>query len=105
MIPSRIENFVYPIAGVAVILLAWEFYTWAFHINRIVLPSPTDIYHSSVANWRILLAESWPTFLESVLGFGLAVVFGLPVAVCVANQRIPNFPPYPILIRTPSVPN
>ena len=68
------------------------------------MPSPTDIYHASVANWRTLLIESWPTFLESLLGFALAVVIGIPIAVCVANSRILNLTLYPILIATQSVP-
>jgi NitT/TauT family transport system permease protein len=104
MIPRKIEHALYPLLGVAVILVAWEFYTWAFQVNRIVLPSPTDIYHASVANWRTLLIESWPTFLESLLGFALAVVIGIPIAVCVANSRILNLTLYPILIATQSVP-
>jgi NitT/TauT family transport system permease protein len=85
-------------------LVAWELYTWAFGVSRIVLPSPSDIYHASVANWRILLVETWPTFFESLLGFALAVVIGIPIAVCVANSRILNLTLYPILIATQSVP-
>jgi NitT/TauT family transport system permease protein len=104
MMPRKFENAVYPLAGVAVIIVAWEIYIHAFGISRIVLPSPTDIYHASVENWRTLVAESWPTFLESVLGFGLAVVVGIPIAVCVANSRILNLTLYPILIATQSVP-
>jgi NitT/TauT family transport system permease protein len=104
MMLRKIENTVYPLAGVAVILIAWELYTWAFGVSRIVLPSPSDIYHASVANWRILLVETWPTFLESLLGFGLAVVIGIPIAVCVANSRVLNLTLYPILIATQSVP-
>lgn len=104
MMLRRIENAIYPLAGVAIIVVAWELYTWIFQINRIVLPSPSDIYHASLANWRTLLAESWPTFLESVLGFALAVVIGIPIAVCVANSRLLNLTLYPILIATQSVP-
>jgi NitT/TauT family transport system permease protein len=104
MMLRKIENTVYPLAGVAVILIAWELYTWAFGVSRIVLPSPSDIYHASVTNWRILLIETWPTFLESLLGFGLAVVIGIPIAVCVANSRVLNLTLYPILIATQSVP-
>lgn len=104
MMLRKIENTVYPLAGVALILVAWELYTWAFGISRIVLPSPSDIYHSSITNWRILLIETWPTFLESLLGFALAVAIGIPIAVCVANSRILNLTLYPILIATQSVP-
>ena len=85
-----VRNAFYPLVGVAIILLIWQLYTDLFGINRIVLPSPTDILWASAANWHVLLRECWPTFLESVLGFVLAVVIGIPFAVCVANSRVLN---------------
>jgi len=94
----------YPLIGIAAILVAWQVYVSAFGINRIVLPSPTDIAHAAVANWAILMRETWPTFLESVLGFALAVAVGIPVAVCVASSRVLNLTLYPILIATQSIP-
>jgi NitT/TauT family transport system permease protein len=94
----------YPLVGIALILVAWQLYTQALGINRIVLPSPVDILRASISNWEILLRESWPTFLESVLGFGLAVAIGIPFAVCVANSRVLNLTMYPILIATQSIP-
>ena len=39
---------IYPIIGLAVILLFWQGYTDFFNISTIVLPSPIDI--SSAAN-------------------------------------------------------
>ncbi len=99
-----VRNALYPLVGVAIILLIWQLYTDLFGINRIVLPSPTDILWASVANWPVLLRECWPTFLESVLGFILAVVIGIPFAVCVANSRVLNLTLYPILIATQSIP-
>lgn len=101
---KQIENTVYPLVGIAFILVAWQAYTYYFGVNRIVLPSPTDIFWASVVNWKTLLRESWPTFLESILGFGLAVLIGIPFAVCVANSRVLNLTLYPILIATQSVP-
>jgi len=75
-----------------------------FAVSRIVLPSPLDIVAASIARYDILLRETWPTFLESVYGFGLAVAIGIPLAVCVANSRILNLTLYPILVATQSVP-
>ena len=94
----------YPLLGVAVMLALWQLYVSAFGINRIVLPGPVDIARAAVANWAILMRETWPTFLESVLGFVLAVVIGIPVAVCVASSRVLNLTLYPMLIATQSVP-
>ncbi len=99
-----IKTAFYPLLGVAVILLAWHLYVTAFSISRIVLPGPLDILQASIDNWSILLRESWPTFLESLLGFALAVAIGIPVAVFVANSRILNLTLYPILIATQSIP-
>jgi NitT/TauT family transport system permease protein len=94
----------YPLLGVAVMLALWQVYVSAFGVNRIVLPGPLDIGRAAVANWSLLMRETWPTFLESVLGFALAVVIGIPVAVCVASSRVLNLTLYPILIATQSVP-
>ena len=94
----------YPLLGVAVMLALWQAYVSAFGVNRIVLPGPVDIARAAVANWALLMRETWPTFFESVLGFALAVAVGIPVAVCVASSRVLNLTLYPILIATQSVP-
>jgi NitT/TauT family transport system permease protein len=94
----------YPLLGVAAMLALWQVYVSALGVSRIVLPGPLDIARAALANWPILMRETWPTFLESVLGFALAVVIGIPVAVCVASSRVLNLTLYPILIATQSVP-
>ena len=104
MTPRDLKTALYPLVGVAIILVIWQVYVSTFGVNRIVLPGPFDILNASITNWQILLKESWPTFLESVLGFALAVAIGIPVAVCVANSRVLNLTLYPILIATQSIP-
>ena len=95
---------IYPLLGVAAIVVVWQLYVAAFGVSRIVLPGPLDILRAIEANWPILMRETWPTFLESVLGFALATAIGIPVAVCVANSRVLNLTLYPLLIATQSVP-
>ena len=104
MKPGALGRAIYPFTGVAVMLLLWQAYTRVFAVSRIVLPSPLDILFASIERYDILLRETWPTFLESVYGFGLAVAIGIPLAVCVANSRSLNLTLYPILVATQSVP-
>lgn len=104
MTPRDLKTAFYPLIGVAIILVGWQLYVSLAGVSRIVLPGPIDIWNASVSNWPILLTETWPTFLESVLGFALAVIIGIPVAVCVANSRMLNLTLYPILIATQSIP-
>jgi NitT/TauT family transport system permease protein len=99
-----LKTVLYPLLGIGFILAIWQIYVSSFGISRIVLPSPIDILGATINNWAVLLSQTWPTFLESVLGFGLAVIIGVPVAVCVANSRILNLTLYPILIATQSIP-
>jgi NitT/TauT family transport system permease protein len=100
----RVRRALYPLLGLAVIVVLWQAYTQLSGISRIVLPSPLDILVASIRHFDILLKETWPTFLESVLGFALALVVGIPLAVCVANSRILNLTIYPILVAAQSVP-
>ncbi len=101
---SQVHRLIYPLVGFALILAFWQGYVDLFHVSRIVLPSPSDILKVSWQRYDLLLNETWPTFLESVYGFALALLIGVPMAVCVANSRILNLSLYPILIATQSVP-
>lgn len=101
---KALSQSIFPILGTAAILLIWQGYTDIFRISTIVLPSPTDIFQSTIVNFPILLRHLWPTLLECVLGFALAIGIGVPMAVMVSNSRILNLTLYPILIAMQSVP-
>lgn len=100
----QLRRSIYPLIGVAIILGLWQGYTVLSGISQIVLPSPLDIALVSVQRYDLLLQATWPTLIETVLGFGLALAIGIPLAVCVANSRILNLALYPILVATQSVP-
>ena len=95
---------IYPLLGVAVLLVVWQIYVDAFNINRIVLPSPLSIYAATEGNFALLMRETWPTLLESVFGFLLAIGLGVPMAIAVANSRVLNLVLYPIFVATQSIP-
>jgi len=98
------QRSLYPIAGLVITLVVWQIYTSWSGISRIVLPSPVDIGLVSFQRYDLLLKETWPTLIETILGFGLALLIGIPLAVCVANSRLLNLAIYPILVATQSVP-
>jgi NitT/TauT family transport system permease protein len=52
----------------------------------------------------LLLEESWVTLKETLYGFALALVLGLPMAVAVATSRTLNLMFYPLLVALQSVP-
>ncbi len=98
------RRLLYPVLAITTMLAIWQLYTRLTGISRIVLPSPLDILKVSIERFDLLLWQTWPTLIESVAGFILALVIGIPLAVCVANSRLLNLSLYPILVATQSVP-
>ena len=94
----------YPFIGTVAMIIAWQLYVDLLEINPVVLPSPLAIYLVSVKEIGLLLSETWPTTLEIIYGFTLAVILGVPMAVGIANTKFLNLTFYPILIAVQSVP-
>ena len=99
-----LARYILPIAGLALLGLAWHIYVVAFHVPTAVLPRPGLVGDAIVENWRLLLSEGQVTLLESVYGFLLAFALGVPLAVMIATSATLNLTFYPLLIATQSVP-
>src|SRR5487761_1583598 len=100
----QLQSAAYPVIGLIAIVLIWQAYISLSGIPPIVLPSPLEIVRASVQDYDLLLAATWPTLIETLLGFALALLIGIPLAICVANSRVLNRALYPILVATQSVP-
>jgi NitT/TauT family transport system permease protein len=94
----------YPFIGVILIVAVWVLACWLANIPTVVLPSPDKVLRSLVIRRELLIGESWITLKETLYGFLLALVVGLPLAVAVANSRPLNLMFYPLLIALQSVP-
>ena len=101
---DQIRRYLLPVAGIALLVLAWHFYVVWFRVPLAVLPSPLQVLDAIRANLPILLQEGWITCLESLLGFLLAFALGVPIAVAVSSSRTLSAMFYPILIATQSLP-
>lgn len=97
-------HIVYPLLGGLLIVAAWQAYVDLLGVSVIVLPSPIQVLAAAIRNWPLLLRETWPTFVESACGFGLAVLIGVPMAIAVVSSRVLNLTLYPIFVATQSIP-
>ena len=104
MSDSRIVRVLFPVAGLALLILLWHFYVVTFDVAPVVLPRPMLVLDATIANWRLIVSEGWITLLESLYGFILAFVLGVPLAVAIAGSRTLNLMFYPLLIATQSLP-
>ncbi|MGV3633857.1 MAG: ABC transporter permease [Pseudorhodoplanes sp.] len=94
----------YPFIGTAFLVALWAFLCIYGNIPTVVLPTPDKVLHAFIARFDLILSEGWVTLKETLYGFILALVIGIPMAVAVANSRALNLMFYPLLIGLQSVP-
>jgi len=104
LIPRLITRVGYPLFGLVVILGVWILACWLGNLPTVVLPTPDKVFRAFIARFDLLTSEGWVTVKETLYGFLLAIVIGIPLAVAIANSRPLNLMFYPLLIALQSVP-
>jgi putative hydroxymethylpyrimidine transport system permease protein len=83
----------------------WEFWIWFFHVPKYLLSSPSGIVIAFKEDWsRYLLPNVWPTLTEVLVGFAIACVAGIGLAVVLHLFTPLRRAVYPILIGSQTIP-
>ncbi|MBO1079261.1 ABC transporter permease [Roseomonas haemaphysalidis] len=84
--------------------LVWEVAVRAMQVPAFVLPAPSAIADSMVKWWWPLVDNAWQTLMTTLIGFALAIVFGLALGVAIGSSTLLYHGLYPLLIGFNSVP-
>ncbi len=105
MIRGRIVgDYLVPVATLVGVLIAWEAATHAFRIPRFVMPAPSAILAEGW-DWRYrFLGHAWVTLYETLGGFALSIVVGVPLAVLIVYSPTLKNALYPLIVLAQSVP-
>jgi NitT/TauT family transport system permease protein len=101
---TRLPSHAYPIVSVIALILLWEAACYAFAIPRYILPGPSAIFAEVWKQRWTLFVNSVPTLEVILLGFGMAIAIGLPLAVLIVWSTPLKLTLYPILISSQTVP-
>jgi NitT/TauT family transport system permease protein len=93
-----------PLVGATTAVALWWLVTVVFDIRPFFLPAPPDVVASFRKNPGYMLRESWVTTYESLVGFGIATVCGLAVAVALAAVRAIERATMPLFVALNSIP-
>jgi putative hydroxymethylpyrimidine transport system permease protein len=103
----------FSIAGIFLILVAWELICKAFEIPDFILPQPSCIMTVAVTQAAILLPHAGITALEVVIGILISLMVAIPLSMImfahssvenaiapflVASQAVPVFAIAPLLV-------
>src|SRR5690349_19551279 len=87
-----------PYLAMAIILLIWEAACILFDLPEILLPRPTRIFATMIQRWDILLQFCLETLWTTVIGFLLAIGFGLLLGLAIGASPFVYSGLYPLLI-------
>ena len=93
-----------PWLATAMLFLLWWAFVAIFRIESFVLPSPGETFVALYSYREPLLKHGLATLATTLLGFGLAVVFGLLLGIVIGSFRLAYSALYPVLIGFNSVP-
>src|SRR3954467_70221 len=75
-----------PFVGILVFLLVWEAGVALFRPPPYLLPGPIEIFHTFVREFCRLAFHGWVTLYEMLLGYALAVVIAIPLAIAITSS-------------------
>ncbi len=75
------------LAGVIVFLLVWQIFVAVAHVPAYLLPAPSEILSTFLGNLPKLLNHGWITTYEMLLGYAMAVVIAIPLAIAITSSR------------------
>ena len=105
MIRRRLlAEYVVPVVTLAGVLLAWEAATRAFRIPRFIMPAPSAILAEGW-EWRYrFIGHAWVTLYETLGGFALSMLVGVPLAILIVYSPTLKSALYPLIVLAQSVP-
>jgi NitT/TauT family transport system permease protein len=86
------------------LFVLWELACRAFHIDKFILPTPSESFAAMAQYWRPLLRHSLVTLWTTMAGFALAVGFGIVLGLIVGWSRAIYRGLYPVMIGFNSIP-
>lgn len=101
---ARVSQLIAPLLTFFLLLITWEMAASTFHINKIILPAPSDIAFAFKANYVVLFKETGITLLEAVLGFLLGSFIAYLAAFAFVHSPVIQDAIFPYAVALKSTP-
>lgn len=94
----------HPVVFVIAVVLVWWLVTEMKWVPPFIIPSPADTWAAFADNAAYLAQHTWVTTYETLVGFVIAVVVGLFVAVVMVYSRGLEQTLYPVILFAQVIP-
>lgn len=101
---TRLADWGLPLLVVAVAIAAWQAVCSFAGVQQYVLPAPGDVVKAMFSNIGMYASQSVPTIVAIFVGFALAIVVALPIAIIMVYSDLARRALYPLLVIAQVVP-
>jgi NitT/TauT family transport system permease protein len=88
----------------ASILLLWEVLVRTFSVPIYILPAPSRIASTIVGSFDLLAVNAAVTLQEIIIGFGLSICIGIPLAMAIVYSRLVEQVAFPLMVSLQTIP-
>ena len=93
-----------PLLLLLAILVLWEALIRVFDVSQFIFPSPSQIWHETMAYKAIILGHAWRTYWVTMAGFGIAIVVGGLLGALIGSSRLAYAALYPLMTAFNALP-
>lgn len=101
---ATLDRVGFPVGLAVVVLLIWEFGVRLGHVPSYLLPPPSTIAATLVADWHMIYLNIESTLVAILGGFALSVVIGIPLATLIVFSRFAERALYPPMVASQAIP-
>src|SRR6056297_2907115 len=87
-----------PLALFAIVVWSWETYVRVAEVPHYILPAPSRIMETMIADWPLLFGSLLQTLETTFLGLSLAIMGGVGLAVLLSLSRAVEYSLYPYAV-------
>src|SRR3954469_3777049 len=85
---DRTTSVLYPLLTLVGLIVLWELAVIVFKPAPYLVPKPTDLIDAADRNLPVIRDNVWVTVKEIALGYALAIIVGIPLAVAIVSSRL-----------------
>lgn len=101
---QRLSDTIAPVVGLFLLFGGWEAYVRLSGVSPLTLPAPSRIVRHLAAEPTFYLSNGWVTLSEALIGFFIALVVALGLAIVMAHWRFAERATIPVIVLVQSTP-
>jgi NitT/TauT family transport system permease protein len=102
--PRRARRALLPLAVTVALIAVWQAVCSLFGVPTYIVPSPARVWAATVDNWSMLVSNTWPTALESLLGFAVGNGVAILLAVLFVHWKPAERALMPVAVFVRTIP-